>query len=104
MGKWIPIQEKLPELHKHIDRDGNWNESDPVLIIGEGTFGQYNLNGKDVALAQLYSEDEPNENGELFNDGVPCWTEPEVYDNFPIDGGKYGKITHWMPFPKVPTA
>ena len=103
VGKWIPIEEKLPELHKLIDPSvGSWNESEPVLIIGTGNVGNYDLNEKSIALARLYSEDEPDETGYIFHDGKPGWITPGYDDVIPVDGGKYGTVTHWMPFPKSP--
>lgn len=74
VGEWIPVSERLPEVHPFDDGEGmTWDESDDVLIC-------MNYGNMHVAIYEVDSE------------ARRYWVG--------MDGYEFNGVTAWMPLPE----
>ena len=81
--EWIPVEEKLPELHDESfeteDEILYYKVSDPVLVV-------YNYDNQIVAIYEM----DKDEDGDY------------TFEGWMANGDILHSVTHWMPLPQLP--
>lgn len=76
VGRWISVNERMPEMHTINDKSGEFEVSDDVLFITDGI------------ITTGYTEDD--------GDGQ-VWVEASSGCPLPLNA-----VTYWMPIPEPP--